>query len=192
LKDYIEFIKAFATNPTRVGAIAPSSQQLAKTMTGWLDWKNLETVVEFGPGTGVFTEHILNQVSPSQKFFAIEINPTLVAGLRERFPALTVYEGSVEAVEQYCAEQDIAQIDAIVCGLPWAAFSDEMQSQFLESMLRMLKPGGQFTTFAYLQGLLLPAGQRFKHKLREHFSEVALSRTVWRNLPPAFAYRCRR
>ena len=51
-------------------------------------------------------------------------------------------------------------------------------------------PGGQFATFAYLQGLLLPAGQRFKDKLAQSFSKVEKSPTVWRNLPPAFVYRC--
>ena len=52
--------------------------------------------------------------------------------------------------------------------------------------------GYVFTTFAYLQGLLLPAGQHFKRKLSDYFSQVRRSETVWFNLPPAFVYRCRR
>ena len=62
----------------------------------------------------------------------------------------------------------------------------------LRELRRVLKPGGQFVTFAYLQGLLLPAGRRFRAKLKRSFSDVTKSKIVWRNLPPAFVYRCRR
>jgi phosphatidylethanolamine/phosphatidyl-N-methylethanolamine N-methyltransferase len=91
-----------------------------------------------------------------------------------------------------CDRQGIAQVDCIVSGLPWASFPDDMQTQYLDAMMTVLKPGGQFVTFAYLQGLLLPAGRRFRRKLDHYFSRVDRSRTVWLNLPPAFVYRCRR
>ena len=103
-----------------------------------------------------------------------------------------VYHDSVGNVAQLCQQEGIDKLDAIICGLPWAAFSDLDQTQFLEATGRVLRRGGQFATFAYLQGLLLPAGQRFKRKLGEHFREIQRSRTVWANLPPAFVYRCRR
>jgi phospholipid N-methyltransferase len=59
-------------------------------------------------------------------------------------------------------------------------------------MMTVLRPGGQFVTFAYLHGLPLPAGRRFANRLPEYFSEISRSRTVWMNLPPALVYRCRR
>ena len=59
-------------------------------------------------------------------------------------------------------------------------------------MLEVLRPGGQFATFAYVPGQALPAAHRLRRKLREVFSEVTTSRVVWRNTPPAFVYRCRR
>ena len=45
-------------------------------------------------------------------------------------------------------------------------------------------------TFAYLQGLLLKAGKRFRKRLDDTFANVRRSPTVWWNLPPAFVYRC--
>ena len=56
----------------------------------------------------------------------------------------------------------------------------------------LLSEGGYFATFAYLQGLMLPAGIRFRKLLNELFSEVTTSRVVWKNLPPALVYRCRK
>jgi phospholipid N-methyltransferase len=81
-------------------------------------------------------------------------------------------------------------LDAVVSGLPWASFPESLQIEILDSMMQVLRPGGQFATFAYLQGLLLPAAKRFRKQLDKYFSKIELSPTVWRNLPPAFVYRC--
>ena len=83
-------------------------------------------------------------------------------------------------------------MDAIVCGLPWAVFGEEDQSDILRGMAAVLRPGGEFATFAYLQGLLLPAAGRFQRKLHRHFSRIERSRTAWMNFPPALVYRCRK
>jgi len=191
IRSGIKFFLSFLSSPRNVGAIAPSSQRLARAMVEWIDWSHVRAVVEYGPGTGVFTEHILSNMHPGTKFFAIELDPTLVRILAERYPNVRVYQDSVNNVKTLCQQEGIEQIDAVICGLPWAAFTDDQQSDFMNSMLEVLKPGGQFATFAYLQGLLLPAGRRFKKRLSDSFSNVEYSRTQWLNLPPAFVYRCR-
>jgi phospholipid N-methyltransferase len=63
-----------------------------------------------------------------------------------------------------------------------------LQDRLIDSILEILRPGGRFVTFAYLQGLLLPAGHAFSRKLQSRFRKVKKTRTVWRNLPPAFVY----
>lgn len=187
-----EFLAEFVRKPGTVGAVAPSSSVLARRMVEWIDWPQVRTVVEYGPGTGAFTGQILASTEPGTRFFAIEINPRFVAALAESHPGVRIYQESVANIEAVCRQEKVDSVDAIICGLPWAAFSDDDQTAFLEAMMAVLRPGGQFATFAYLQGLLLPAGQRFRRKLRSYFSQVERSRTAWRNFPPAFAYRCRR
>jgi phospholipid N-methyltransferase len=75
-----------------------------------------------------------------------------------------------------------------VSGLPWAAFPEALQDQLLDTIADVLRPGGRLVTFAYLQGVLLPAGAKFKRKLKQRFRRVSTTRTVWLNLPPAFVY----
>ncbi|MCP4250156.1 MAG: methyltransferase domain-containing protein [bacterium] len=161
-------------------------------MVEWIDWPQVQAAVEFGPGTGAFTGHILERLRPAARFFAVELNPALVDVFSKAHPSVQVYRDSVANVKSLCAREGIDRVDAIVCGLPWAAFSSGDQAEFLAATQSVLRPGGQFATFAYLQGLLLPAGQRFRKRLRGAFASVERSRTVWRNLPPAFVYRCRR
>ena len=91
---------------------------------------------------------------------------------------------------QYMSIGIIVPRDAATSGKPWAVFPENLQRDLLSALKTVLKPGGQFCTFAYLQGMILPAAQRFRKLLNEELSEVHISRIVWRNLPPAFVYRC--
>lgn len=192
LEERTRFLSQFLRRPGSVGAIAPSSPSLAQRMVEWIDWPNVRTVIEYGPGTGAFTERIRQCLPPQGRFLAIEINPHFAAALEERFPDVRIYRDSVANVASICRRDGVGEVDAIVCGLPWAVFAEKEQAEILAGMMAVLKPGGQFVTFAYLQGLLLPAARRFRANLERHFSQIERSRTAWRNLPPAFVYRCRR
>jgi len=183
---FLEFLK----NPKRTGAIATSSRGLARMICSKIGVDSASVIVEYGPGTGVFTEEILRMKKPEACFFAIEHSPALAENFRRKFPDTRLFEDSAENVAEMLAEVGQTQIDSIVCGLPWATFDEPLQDSLLNATLSSLRPGGKFATFAYLQGLLLPAGKRFKKKLAQSFSTVDKSPTVWRNLPPAFVYRC--
>ena len=67
-----------------------------------------------------------------------------------------------------------------------------MQRQILAEVRQVIGTTGAFTTFAYLPSMTLAAARRFRGTLRETFDEVLVSATVWRNVPPAFVYVCRR
>ncbi len=186
------FLGEFILHPTKTGAIAPSSQHLARAMVEWIDLPKAETVLEFGPGTGVFTPWILDRMPAGSRFAAIEANSRLAELFRRRHPGVTLVEDSVANVGAIQRRLGLGMVDCIVCGLPWASFPESLQTRILDEMMTVMSPRGQFVTFAYLQGLLLPPGKRFAALLPRYFSHVSKSPTVWRNLPPAFVYQCRR
>lgn len=186
----MNFFREFLKRPGTTGAIKPSSRGLAEAMTTWIDWGRTRSVVEYGPGTGVFTEKILSLKRSETRFVAVEVNINFVNRLRDRFPSLEVFHDSVENIRLICNRSGIQEVDVILCGLPWASFSRDVQVRYLTATMSVLGEGSQFGTFAYLQGLLLPAGRRFRRTLAESFDRVTTSPTVWRNLPPAFVYRC--
>jgi phosphatidylethanolamine/phosphatidyl-N-methylethanolamine N-methyltransferase len=161
-------------------------------MVEWLDLDNARAVVEIGTGTGVFSGTIFDAIHPECRFFGIEIDSQLAQITRDHHPDITIHNDSVANVRDLCDREGIEQLDAVICGLPWAAFSAPMQREFMDAVMTVLRPGGQFVTFAYQPGLLVPGGRRFRRLLRGYFSEVGRSSTVWRNLPPAFVYECRR
>jgi phospholipid N-methyltransferase len=191
-KDHLQFIAAFVARPDVVGAVTPSSTSLCRMMVDWIDWNHVDTVLEYGPGTGVCTAHIVSRIQPGARCLAIEINPEFVYTLRHRFPQVQIHQESVLNVKKLCDVEGIREVDAIISGLPWACFSAAEQRRYLDATLTVLRPGGQFVTFAYLSGLLLAAGRRFRSQLYQRFAAVHRSRVVWRNIPPAFVYHCYR
>lgn len=190
MKTSLMFLREFLRSPGTVGAVAPSSPTLAREMVLQAEVTSATAIVEFGAGTGAFTRAIVACAPPSASFVAIERNPALVRVLQEELPHVRIHEDSVENLGAILGRCGIGRVDCILSGLPWAAFSDELQDRLLAAAWENLAPGGRFVTFAYLQGLLLPAGRRFANKIGGRFREVRKSPVVWRNLPPAFVYRC--
>ena len=183
-------LKQFLRHPIQVGAIAPSSPALCRELVCWLEAEKSNAIAELGPGTGVVTREILQHKAPDCRFFAVELDKDICEELRSELPELDLYNADASFLADICRQSNIAELDAVVSGLPWAAFPAELQHAILSAITKSLKKGGKFSTFAYLQGMVLPAGWRFRHLLEKYFSQVEISEVVWKNLPPAVVYRC--
>ena len=185
-------LKEFLIDPFTTGAIAPSSDLLGKEMVNGLALASSGAVLEYGSGAGALTPFVLEGISPACRFLAIEVNPRFAQDFRGKFPKVELHNGSVAEARKICDEHNIQMADCIISGLPWAAFAEDMQKLFLDEMMRVLKPGGQFATFIYVPALFPPAGKRFVNTLPKYFEDVSRSSIVWGNLPPAIVLRCRR
>ncbi len=186
----IKFIKNFIKSPCTIGAICPSSRFLARLITSDIGIEKASAIVELGPGTGVFTSRVLDMKKPDSIFFAVELNKELYDTFKVKFPSVKIYNENATKLSSMVKQEKIDSVDVVICGLPWASFPPQLQDDLLDAISDVLSPGGCFTTFAYLQGLMIPAGMRFRRTLKNHFSTVKTSQTEWRNFPPAFVYRC--
>ncbi len=185
-----KFFSAFLREPLKVGAFWPSSPELAEKIVEGCDLPSRETVVELGPGTGAFTSLILERLKRRSRFFALEINRMNVRELRRRFPRLQVYADSAERLPKYLRLHDAPMADCIISGLAWGNMLPATQNRIFNAVLSSLAPDGLFTTFAYVHAQWLPTSLRFRKRLFRHFSKIEITPIVWRNLPPAFVYRC--
>lgn len=186
------FLRAFLRRPLTMGAVTPSSERLGAVLASVVPVSGTPTVVELGPGTGAVSAVIARRLPPGSRHLAVELDPAMVAHLRRAHPDLEVVPGDVRRLGALLAERGVTRADAVVCGLPWALFDDATQTELLAEISAAIGDGGAFTTFAYLHGMALPAAQRFRATLRAAFDEVQVTATVWRNVPPAFVYVCRR
>ena len=184
------YIKQFLLNPKEIGAIKESSEGLAELITCMADLSNATNVVELGPGTSVFTRKILQKIPSTSNFFALETNPFFVSQTKKNCPEATVYHDSASKLQEYLRKHNMDSCDCIISGLPWAAFDEESQKEFLDSITNSLRPGGEFLSFSYLHSIFLPSARRFRSMLNEIFSFVKRTKVVWKNVPPAFVYYC--
>ena len=182
------FLREFLRHPAAIWAIAESSRELAELIADTADLSRASVVVEFGSGTGIFTEKILEKLSENATTIVLEVNPAFVEETRKRCPRAAVFHDSAVNTAHYLRGAGVQQCDRIICGLPWAGFSRPLQDQLLDTIMEVLAPGGKFLTFAYLHGLLLPSGRRFKRCLSSRFQKIEETPIIWKNLPPAFVY----
>ena len=186
LRFFCEFLRA----PGSVGAVWPSSPALARTIVRAANVPEAEFILEIGPGNGAFTGRILESMRPGARFVAIEKSPDLARSVAGRFPGVHVVEGCATELSRHLEGR--GQPDAVVSGLPWAAFGEPIQDAILEQVTSLLHPGGTFATFAYFGPHRLRAGRAFRTKLASHFPNLRTTPVVLANLPPAFVYFCRR
>lgn len=176
------FLQKFFCAPNKIGSITPSSQFLMRKMLETLPWDTIDSIVELGAGTGVFTEYIAAHKKRSCKAVIIEQDAVMRSRLEGCFPELS-YGSQAENLPFILKKFGITQADCIVSGLPFAIFTRKLRQQILCGVEDVLNKHGQFIAFQYsLQ--LYPS-------LKQYFSEVDLGFEL-RNFPPAFVYYCRK
>ncbi|PKW17195.1 phospholipid N-methyltransferase [Saccharopolyspora spinosa] len=192
LTNYRTFIERAVHKPNLVGAVAPSSPNLAREMAAVVPTAGSPVVVELGPGTGALSSGIAQRLPVGGRQVAIEVDSGMVEYLRAELPWLEVIQGDASRLGDLLADAGIDRVDAVVSGLPWSIFPAKLQQDILDQVGAVLAPGGAFTTFAYVHALGMAGARQFRRRLDLSFDEVLTSHTVWRNIPPARIYVCRR
>lgn len=178
------FLFEYIKNPRVVGAIAPSGKSLAEKMIDNIDFRNVKCVVEYGPGTGVFTEKILARVKSDAIVLLIEINKEFYDILKNQYghkKNVIIINDSAENIDKILNENNIEKVDYIISGLPFASLPKNISSNILMKTSKILRDNGEFVTFQY---------STFKLKfLKKYFKNINY-KMVLKNIPPAYVIRC--
>lgn len=162
-----------------VGALAPSSKYLVNKMLKQIDFSKDLNILELGPGTGVITKQILNQISPNSKLVCLELNEQFCTDLENlKTSNLKVIQGSAENVGELFENQSF---DYVISGLPLAIIKKDCVNEILNGCVSSLKEDGKYIQFQY--------SLASKRTLQRYFSKVDLSLAAV-NLPPAVVYTC--
>lgn len=181
----LAFLARFAARPTQVGALFPSSRELAEAMLEGIELKSGDIVIEFGPGTGAFTEAVLERLPEGAKYLGIERDPHFHGHLEDRFPGIDFHHGSAEELPDLLSHRGWEKPRLILSGLPFASMPLEIQELILTATRDTLHEEGEFRTFTYPVCWYLSGSMRFRKVALNHFGEHRKSRTIHKNIPPA-------
>ncbi len=192
VEEYRAFLNAALRDPSMVGAVTPTSPQVAATMAQVVPTTGKPVVVELGAGTGSMSGIIRDRLPTGSRHVAIELSEPMVEHLRAHKPWLEVIHGDAADLSSLLDQAGITQADAVISSIPWSLLPAETQANILEQITDVLAPCGAFTAVSYLHVALWTArAQRFRRRLDSTFDEVITS-TTWRNAPPAMNFICRR
>ncbi len=183
----LRFVESFLRDPLSVGSCWPSSSALCHAVVDPCEFQPGDTVVELGPGTGAFTELLLERMDGRGRLLAMEISETNIAELRRRLPHCQTIHDSAEHLPKYLSPR---RATCIISGLAWGNMLAATQDRMLAAVLKSLTPGGQFVAFAYAHATWFPTSRRFRRRLQENFARVKRTPIIWRNFPPAYVYHC--
>lgn len=179
------FLREYIKDIRNVGAVAPSSRFLARKMVQSINFDRAKVIIEYGPGTGVFTAELVKRMKPGTKLLVIETNSEFYDTLHEKYKQVAgveIINASAAHVGSLHAARTLPQPDYIISGLPFAALSADVSAAILEATTKLLGEKGEFVTFQYTL---------FKKKLlNKYFSDIQTTREL-RNVPPAYILRCR-
>lgn len=182
--EWVTFIKEYIKRPSTVGAVLPSSKRLASKMIESINFKDLKCIVEYGPGTGVFTEKLIQNRDENTLIILMEYNKYFYNMLKNKYENeknLYIINDSAENIGKYLKYFNIPSVDYIVSGLPFASLPTEVSFNILNSSKMILKKDGKFITFQYTLFK--------KHLINNFFGRVDIKREL-KNIPPAYVFCC--
>lgn len=164
-----------------VGALSPSSRFLGEKMLENVDFKEIKQIVELGPGTGVFTDLIIDRMSPDCELLVFELNDEFYKNLNYRIKdhRVKLIHDSAEHIQNYMTNGQ--QPDVILSSLPLMMFPDSLRQGILKNAYACLKEKGSYIQFQY--------SLQSKKNLEKIYGKVKVKFTL-KNFPPAFIYTC--
>lgn len=182
LSEKLVFLYKFLQSPRQVGSIIPSSSYLAERMMQPINWQEARYVAELGAGTGVFTREIKKRINPDTAVLVFEQDSHMRRSLSQHFPMFSLQDDA-RKLASVVEEKGWPHLDAVVSGLPFANFPQELRDEIINGVVTTLRDGGLFITFQY--------SLQMKQQLEQRFSSVRTA-FVPLNIPPAFVYICKK
>lgn len=182
--DTLLFLRSLLRAPSRIGAVAPSGRSLANLITADLAQFD-KPIIELGPGTGAFTQVLIERGVPEHRLVLIEANAEFAAALRRRFPRARVLAMDATRLVELADLFD-EPAGAVVSGLPLVSTPVTSIALILQGVFRHLSADGALYQFTYLPRCPVPA--RLMRDLEIEAERIGFALA---NLPPAFVYRFR-
>lgn len=186
MNENLQFLQAFLKNPLKVGAIAPSSPELAAQMLQGIQPDDHNIVLELGVGTGAITKFLRDAIPSRDSYLGLELDKELVRTLNKKFPDMNIIQGN--AADAYSIHQDrgLGKVRYLVCCLPFVSLPKEVSDSVLKEIAKFMDEGCELRIFQYAHGYYLPPAIKLREFLKNRYGKSRRSPLILKNVPPAF------
>ena len=146
--DTFTYLKNFIRD-RNVASITPTSSFCVRKVCNKINFDRSELIVEYGPGTGVFTDYLLRRMRNDARLILIERNKNFNSILEKNFhdPRVTIVNGSAENVLDALNNSKETKADCILSGIPFMLLPQELKHRILANTHEALKKGGKFLVY---------------------------------------------
>lgn len=186
MNENIQFLRAFLKNPAKVGAIAPSSPELAQTMVSGLKPDKDNIILELGVGTGAITKHIAPILPDKESYLGLELDEKLYHALRLGYPDLNIVQGNACEAYKIHKESGLGKVKYLVCCLPFVSLPKTVAEEIYRQIDMFMDDGCTLRLFQYAHGYYLPPALKLRERMRTRYGKSRRSPLVLKNVPPAY------
>jgi len=174
----IKFLKS-AIFGKKVGAISRSSKYVTKAVLNNIGNLPLKRVIEYGPGDGIVTRKLLDNLSLGGKMLVIETDKHFAHILENIGDSrLIVIQKKIQDVIPDLNELGFENADLIVSSIPFSLIEKTERDYIVLNSLKILKPDGIFIVFHQYSKIMVKP-------LRHYFGNVK-TKFELRNVLPCF------
>jgi len=164
-----------------VASVFPTTKKTVSKICSSIDFEKNIIIVEYGPGTGIFTEYLLSKMNKDSKLIVIEKNKNLSFFLKNKFKdkRLRIFNDSAENIKDILKKEKIRGIDYIISGIPLSFLSSLQRDNLLKDTYNILKKGGKFLVYQF--------SRKSKSLITKHFDQIFSYLQIF-NIPPLFVF----
>lgn len=186
MNENIQFLQAFLKNPAKVGAITPSSPELAQKMIEGIEPSANNIVLELGVGTGAITKFLQEIVPDEKSYLGIELDRILVKTLKKNYPDLKIVCGNATETHAIHQRSHLGKVGYVICCLPFVSLPNEVGERILLEIDKFMQAGCTFRTFQYAHGYYFPSAIKLREFMRDRYGKAKRSSLIVKNVPPAY------
>lgn len=186
MKENLQFLQAFLKNPLKVGAIAPSSPELAAEMLHGIEPDSHNIVLEMGVGTGAITKFLRGAIPSRDSYLGLELDADLVKTLNKNYPDMNIICGNAAEAYTIHKESGLGKVRYLICCLPFVSLPKEISGQILLEIQKFMDEGCELRIFQYAHGYFLPPAIKLRESLKTRYGMSRRSPLILKNVPPAF------
>lgn len=149
-------------------------------MCKWLDFENIDTIIELWPWTWAFTAEIVKKAKKDSKIILFELNKDYCKYLNKKYwDKVEILNISADKIKENLGLLWIQKVDLIISWLWFLSMDEKIRDWIVSQCDYFIKKWAKFRGFTYFPKILKKVMKNYK---------INFIKKIYLNFPPAFIF----